>query len=466
MGMGASGAGGGSARKGAVQVALHVVQPHMGWGTKAEDHFTRPAAHCRFRTGEILYKLMRDGVSITDPVGRAMAERHMDVREEELEMEDLRRADDAATPAARMANDRAADHGDESGGRGADPPMTDEGRVGDVRVEDELTMLRERIRVLEAGRQPTRADGTLRQCSRRGVDMAWLSTEGTSGPSGVIVPHDRRMLQTRLDNWASGGLQQQYERLWARALFRVGVHFSFMRLETTQELHDFMVSLMRVTIGPALVLPSYTDMRTRLLDEIYHEIAKKVAPKKAKWKLTGCTMMTDGATTRSYKPVVNFIAAGEDGPVLITTIDMSERDKTSVALADLWEDVIRDIGVDVVNAYCTDNAYANKVAAQRLQDHPDSAISRIPWLPCAAHCLSLLLRDITCFQWVRPILKNTHKVVMFFKNIQKALMYHRSFKGRGQLELIRPCDTQFGSPFQMVERLTDQERILRVLWAV
>ncbi|GBG84955.1 hypothetical protein CBR_g39418 [Chara braunii] len=183
---------------------------------------------------------MRDGVSITDPVGRAMAEKHMDVREE-LEMEDLRRADDATTPATRMADDRGADHGEESGGRGAGPPMTNEGRVGGVRPEDELSTLRERIRVLEAGRQPTRSDGTLRQCSRRGVDMAWLRTEGTSGPSGVVVPHDRRMLQTRLDSWASEGLQQQYERLWARALFMVGVPFSFTRLDTTQELHDFMV---------------------------------------------------------------------------------------------------------------------------------------------------------------------------------------------------------------------------------
>ncbi|GBG90428.1 hypothetical protein CBR_g50675 [Chara braunii] len=122
-------------------------------------------------------------------------------------------------------------------------------------------------------------------------------------------------------------------------------------------------------------------MRTRLLDEIYHEILVRVAPKKAKWKITGSTMMTDGATSRSFKPVVNFIAAGEDGSVLTTTVDMSERDKTGVALADLLEEVIWDIDVDVVNAYCTDNAYANKVAAQRLQDHPDSAISRIPWLP-------------------------------------------------------------------------------------
>ncbi|GBG76184.1 hypothetical protein CBR_g21933 [Chara braunii] len=325
---------------------------------------------------------MRDGVTITDPVGRAMAARHLEVHEDALEMEDLQRAEEAA---ATATGQRAHVH------------------------------------------------------------------------------HDRRTLQTRLDSWAKGGLQQQYERLWARALYRAGVPFTFIQLETTQELHDFMVSLMRVTIGPALVLPSYTDMRTRLLDEIYHEIAERVAPKKAKWKLIGCTMMTDGATTRSYKPIINFIAAGEDGPVLISIVDMSERDKTRVALAELWEEVIRDINVKHVNAYCTDNAYANKVAAQRLQEHPDRDISRIPWLPCAAHCLSLLLRDITRFSWVRPILKNTYKVVMFFKNIHKALSYHRSFKEQGQLELIRPCDTRFGSAYQMVEQLTNQERVLRMV---
>ncbi|GBG60616.1 hypothetical protein CBR_g8637 [Chara braunii] len=457
MGMGASGAGGGSARQGAVQVVLHVVQPHLGWGAdegRGPLHPPGCALHISYR---------RDFVQVNERRGLHHGPRGEGYGREAHGRQDLRRVNEAVAPAARMADDWAADHGEESGGRGADPPMTDEGRVGGVCAEDELTMLRERIRVLEAGRRPNRSKSTLRQCSRLRVDMMWLRTEGTSGPSGVVVPHDRGMLQTRLDSWASGGLQQQYERWWARALFRAGVPFSFMRLEIMQELHGFMVSLMRVTIGPALVLPSYNDMRTWLLDEIYHEIAERVALKKVKWKLTGCTRMTDGATTRSYKPVVNFIAAGEDGPVLITTIDMSERDKTGVALVDLWEEVIQDIGIDVVNAYCTDNAYANKVAAQRLQDHPDNAISRIPWLPCAAHCLSLLLRDITCFQWVRPILKNTHKVVMFFKNIQKALTYHRSFKGRGQLELIRPCDTRFGSAYQMVERLTDQERILRAV---
>ncbi|GBG72250.1 hypothetical protein CBR_g11180 [Chara braunii] len=328
---------------------------------------------------------------------------------------------------------------------------------------DELSILRERVRVLEAEQGSTQVQNTARQPSRRKVDLSWLETEGTRAPSGVVVPHDHRTLQTRLDSWAKGGLQQQYERLWARALYRAGVPFTFIQLETTQELHDFMVSLMRVTIGPALVLPSYTDMRTRLLDEICHEIAERVAPKKAKWKLTGCTMMTDGSTTRSYKPIVNFIAAGEDGPMLISIVDMSERDKTGVALAELWEEVIRDINVKHVNAYCTDNAYANKVAAQRLQEHPDRDISSIPWLLCAAHCLSLLLRDITHFSWVRPILKNTHKVVMFFKNIHKALSYHRSFKEQGQLELIRLCDTRFGSACQMVERLTDQERVLRMV---
>ncbi|GBG69843.1 hypothetical protein CBR_g4673 [Chara braunii] len=463
--MGSSRAGGGSAGEEAIQAMLHVVQQRFpcAW-TKAIDHFTHPSAHCRFRTREILYKLMRDGVTISEPVGRAMAARHLEVHEEELEMEDLQRAEEAAATMTDMPmHDGAGGRGRQSIAQGTQNITMDEEGVDGGPVDDKLSILRERVLVLEEERRSTQVQNIVQQSSRQKANLSWLRTEGKRAPSGFVVPHDRRMLQTRLDGWARGGRLQHYERLWARALYRARVPFTFIQLETTQELHDFMVSLMRVTIGPSLVLPSYTYMRTRLLDEIYHEIAERVTPKKAKWKLTGCTMMTDGATTRSYKPIVNFVAAGKDGPVLITTVDMSEREKTGLTLAELWEEVIRDINVTRVNAYCTDNAYAKKVAAQWLQDHADKDISRIPWLPCAAHCLSLLLRDITCFSWVCPILKNTHKVMMFFKNIHKALSYHRSFKEQGQLELIRLCDTRFGSAYQMVERLTDQERILRMV---
>ncbi|GBG75595.1 hypothetical protein CBR_g20226 [Chara braunii] len=162
-------------------------QVWVGARTKAEDHFTRLGAHCRFRTGEILYKFMRDGATITDPLGRSMAEKHMDVREEELEIEDLWRADEAAASVARMAKDRNASHGNESGARGANATSTDEGWASGFSAEDEVTMLRERIQVLEAGRGATQAQCSLRQCLRSRVDMTWVRTEGTSGPSGVVM---------------------------------------------------------------------------------------------------------------------------------------------------------------------------------------------------------------------------------------------------------------------------------------
>ncbi|GBG91292.1 hypothetical protein CBR_g52177 [Chara braunii] len=196
-----------------------------------------------------------------------------------------------------------------------------------------------------------------------------------------------------------------------------------------------------------------------MMDIIYHEVAALIAPKKAKWKDTGCTLMTGGATDQRNKPIMNFIAAGQSGLILIRIIDMSARDKTSVSLAEIWEGVIRDdIWVENVNAICTDNAEVMKVAASILHDHPDPAILRVPWIPCTMHCLSLLLRDIAEHPWAAEVMKSAHKIIKFMQNKQKALHIHRSAKGA--LDLTRPADTQFGTAYVMLEKLYEQRKVL------
>ncbi|GBG60414.1 hypothetical protein CBR_g5590 [Chara braunii] len=163
-------------------------------------------------------------------------------------------------------------------------------------------------------------------------------------------------------------------------------------------------------------------------------------------------------TDQTNKPIMNFIAAGQSGPVLIRTIDMSEREKTHISLAQIWESVIHDdIGVDRVNAICTDNAEVMKTTASVLQSHPDPQIARIPWIPCAAHCLSLLQRDIAVQPWAQ-LMKRAHKIVKFMRNKQKAQTLHR--KAGGSLNLKRPADMRFRIAYMMLERLWDQREVL------
>ncbi|GBG72539.1 hypothetical protein CBR_g12110 [Chara braunii] len=229
--------------------------------------------------------------------------------------------------------------------------------------------------------------------------------------------------QSTLDPFIGNKVQKDLDRLLALAMYRGGVSFNWMRLKETQDYWDYIVTLLRASIVPVPQLLTYEGLRTRMLHIIYHEVATLIAPKKAKRADTGCT------------------------------------DKTGVSLADIWESVIRDdIGVHNVNAICTNNVEVMKAAADVLHSHPDHAIARIPWIPCAAHCLSLLLRDIAAQPWARLVMTRSHKMVKFMRNKQRALALHRGTEHA--LDLRRRADTRFRTAFMMFERLWAQRFVL------
>ncbi|GBG73282.1 hypothetical protein CBR_g13001 [Chara braunii] len=177
--------------------------------------------------------------------------------------------------------------------------------------------------------------------------------------------------------------QKKLDIAWAEAMFRAGIAFNFLKFDTTQKLHEVYLEVASARLN--VKLPSYNHMRTVMLDFIYLRIQKQVNPLTACWDESGCTFITDGSTDRRERPVMNFLAAGEKGAVLVATMSMTARKKTAQALARLWEKIMREIGVHRINVICTDNAEVNKKAAQIQERRTDKDIARIPWVPCAAH---------------------------------------------------------------------------------
>ncbi|GBG86414.1 hypothetical protein CBR_g41410 [Chara braunii] len=186
-----------------------------------------------------------------------------------------------------------------------------------------------------------------------------------------------------------------------------GIAFNFLNMDTTQTLHAVYLEV--ANARPKVKLPSYNYMRTVMLDIIYLKIHKEVNPMTRCWDSTGCTFITDGSTDRKNRPVMNFLAAGEQGAVLVT-VTMSGRKKNAVALAKLWEQVMREIGLQRINAICTDNAEVNKKAAQILEWCKDKDVARIPWVPCGAHCCSLLLKDLANLSWIKGTVKTANTI--------------------------------------------------------
>ncbi|GBG90768.1 hypothetical protein CBR_g51274 [Chara braunii] len=227
-------------------------------------------------------------------------------------------------------------------------------------------------------------------------------------------------------------------------------------LLAVKKLHEVYLEV--ASVGPKVKLPSYNHMRTVMLNFIYLRIQKQVHPLTACWDESGCTFITDGSSDCRERPVMNFLAAGEKGAVLVATVSMTARKKTAQALAKLREQIMREIGVHRINAICTDNAEVNKKAAQLLERRTNKDIARIPWVPCAAHCCSLLLRDISKLDWVKSTVKRGHTIVKFIRNHHSTNSLMMSMDD--SLTLLRPTEVRFGSVYMMLERLLNRKVVL------
>ncbi|GBG65079.1 hypothetical protein CBR_g49153 [Chara braunii] len=262
--------------------------------------------------------------------------------------------------------------------------------------------------------------------------------------------------QRSIRRWVDNDAQKKLDIAWAEAMIRAGIAFNFLNFDATQKLHEVYLEV--ANARPKVKLPSYKHMRTVMLDFIYLRIQKQVNPLTTCWDESGCTFITDGLSDRRERPVMNFLAAGEKGAVLVATVSMTARKKTAQALAKLWEQIMREIGVRRINAICTDNAEVNKKAAQILERRTDKDIARIPWVPCAAHCCSLLLRDISKLDWVTGTVKRGHTIIKFIRNHHSTHSLMMSMDD--SLALLRPTEVRFGSVYMMLERLVNRKAVL------
>ncbi|GBG86113.1 hypothetical protein CBR_g41016 [Chara braunii] len=152
--------------------------------------------------------------------------------------------------------------------------------------------------------------------------------------SSTTTARTGKTTQTSIRKWAENTAQKR------KALFRAGVPLNFVRQEETKALHDLYMEL-----GPQKVktrMTSFDTIRTIVLDAICDEVKQTVRPVMDKWDMSGCTLITDGCTDIKFRPVLNFIGGGEGGAVLMKVVDTSNRKKNAMALAKLWEEVIRD----------------------------------------------------------------------------------------------------------------------------
>lgn len=203
------------------------------------------------------------------------------------------------------------------------------------------------------------------------------------------------------------------------------------------------------------------------------------------WPRLGCSVTSDGWSSTSGRPLLNFLAVNPHGPVFLSALDTSGFVKDGDYIAEQLSRSANAVGVENVVAVITDNAPSCKSGGEILMGR--EGYEHITWVGCTAHCLDLLLEDIGKRQWAShaialgkdlvKYMNNHHAAHALFRLVsaevtakQRAAQPLRPAHAVGPkpwvpvvLELIKPGDTRFAMALIMLERLQKVRPVLEAL---
>ena len=210
--------------------------------------------------------------------------------------------------------------------------------------------------------------------------------------------------------------------------------------------HDLIKAV--ALAGPSYKPPSPNQLRRRHLNEEVNYVKNEIIRIREKWKIVGCTIVSDGWSDTKYRPIINVMATSAYGTVFLKSIDTSGECKSGEYIFKILKEVILDIGPSNVVQVCMDNA-TNCVAAGRMieKEWPMIFFTR-----CTCHCLDLLFEDIGKCAWVHDVMKLATKLIVFITRKQHSLAMFRKFSEK---ELLKPSTTRFAYSFIMLSNLLD-----------
>ncbi|GBG78903.1 hypothetical protein CBR_g28617 [Chara braunii] len=345
----------------------------------------------------------------------------------------------------------------------------------------------------EAGTSSAGADGgrdtgsTAGEGSAMGFDSTSVADRGAPDSRGPDIPEEivehlrgpvldaarppRPPLgaqQSSMKNFVVDELQREFDQAVASFFFENAIAFNAARSDSYKNMERIMNVAARSR--KMLRMPGYNYLRMKALPAEYKDVDKDLDNIREPWDVTGLTLMTDDTTTTSNRSVINCIAAGDSGAVMVCSVDMEGKDKSAPTLARMWVEVIRELWVHRVNAICTNSAQVNIFAKKILEKHDDPTIRSIPWVSCACHVCNLLMCDIASVPWIGEVILQGREITTFIKRHQWALaMFRKSrreyrtqldIKDGRPLALIQPGETRFGTNFLMLQRLRECEPVL------
>ncbi|KAH1228527.1 hypothetical protein GmHk_10G028505 [Glycine max] len=209
--------------------------------------------------------------------------------------------------------------------------------------------------------------------------------------------------------------------------------------------------------------PSYNALRTSLLQQERSHIERLLQPIKSLWSLKGVTLVADGWIDAQRRPLINFMAISEEGPMFLKAIDGSKEYKDKHYMFDLLKDVIKEVGPQNVVQVIIDNAPLGYLI--------EAEFPNIFWTPCVVHTLNLGVKNICAAKnvnvnenvfnecgWIAEVIGDASFIKVFIMTHSMRLAIFNEFSS---LKLLSIAETRFASMIVMLKRLKLLKRCLQ-----
>ncbi|KAG5556173.1 hypothetical protein RHGRI_006710 [Rhododendron griersonianum] len=250
------------------------------------------------------------------------------------------------------------------------------------------------------------------------------------------------------------GKRDQLHAEIARMFYSGGVPFNLAR-------NPYYVSSYQFAANNPLsgyIPPGYNLLRTTLLQQEKTNVERLLQPIKGTWREKGVSIVSDGWSDSQRRPLINFMAVTEGGPMFLKAVDCSGDTKDKYFICDLLKDVIEEVGPENVVQVITDNA-KNCAGAGLLIE---GLYPNIYWTPCVVHTLNLALQNICAAKnvennqvtydecsWITIIADDVSFIKNYIMNHSMRLAIFNDFV---PLKLLSVASTRFASVMVMLKR--------------
>nr|GEW12786.1 hypothetical protein [Tanacetum cinerariifolium] len=163
---------------------------------------------------------------------------------------------------------------------------------------------------------------------------------------------------------------------------------------------ELIMSLSKAGIGYGYKAPSYHALRVNLLADAKNSISLLVDSYRSQWIDSGCTIMSYVWTVIRQRHLINFLVYCSKGISFIKSVDASDIENNAINLCNLFTEIAKMVGAKNVVQMVTNNAANYKATGKMLTNR----YRHMVWFPCAAHCLNLVLKDISELDNVKDII--------------------------------------------------------------